>query len=1042
MQKENGNTDFIKLEEDILKFWKDNSCFEKLVEKNKNGERFRFLDGPVTANNKLGVHHIWGRTLKDIAIKYNAMIGKSQQFQNGFDAQGMWVEVETEKDLGLSGKPEILKYGIDNFTNKCMDRVKYFANEITNQSIRMGQWMDWDHSYFTNTDENITSIWAFLKKCDENGYIVRRNRPISWCPRCGTSLSEHEMAGSYHEVVHTALFIKLPVKDKDFKMVAWTTTPWTLSANVALAVNPELDYVKVKAKGSDEILVMGKDSVERVLKKDYEILETFKGSELVGLTYETCFPELVEQNFVHKIVPWEDVDNTEGSCVVHIAPGCGSEDFDLGLRHNLPQICPINEQGVLLDNTGFLAGKKTVDVVELVVNRLKQDNKLVYAHNYKHSYPYCWRCKEDLVYKLISTWYIDMSSIRPKLLKAIDEVEFQPEYAKKRMVDWLNNMGDWNISRSRFYGLPLPFYVCEKCGKVHVIGSLDELRQKAVNPSEIDKLPHLHRPWIDNIKIKCDCGEELSRITEVGDCWLDAGITPFSTKKYFTDKEYFENNFPSEYVCEMIEQIKLWFYSLLVMSVVLTGKAPYKKVVTYQYVKDENGEEFHKSGGNSLKCDEVANKVGADAIRYLYAGANPTNDMRFGYTLIDEARRKMLGLWNAYSFFNTYASIDNPKLDGFKPKASELSNTDKWLLAATNKFVEDSKANYSKYQSYNVVKDFEVLIDNLTNFYIRANRRRFWKGENDTDKLVAYYCLYNSLKSIVKVMAPIIPFMTEYIWQKMVRDLEPSEEISVIVSGYPQKIDCDNFDEYIEYADITQKVMTLGNHLRAENNLKVKQPLSKMYIVSDNENTLSAINEYKELIKDEINVKEVEVTNNVEMFSDYYLGLNFKTAGAVLKGDVQKVKQILENASSEEKKALSMAYDTNTIEIAPFGKLDNSLFIKNSKPKQEFVLSKENDLTVVLDIELTEELISEGILREIIRNAQVLRKQADFNIDARIMLNIKTENEKLAKILSDNKEKIMQETLAVSFNEETFIPDIKQEVELDEGKLVYELKTK
>lgn len=1040
MKRESANTNFVELEKNILEFWKQNKCFEKLVEKNKDGERFRFLDGPATANNKLGVHHIWGRTLKDIAIKFNAMQGKSCQFQNGFDAQGMWVEVEVEKSLGLQGKPEIIEYGLDNFTNKCMERVKYFSSIMTEQSIRMGQWMDWEHSYFTNTDENITAIWAFLKKCNENNWIVKKNRPIAWCPRCGTSLSEHEMSNSYSLVTHTALFIKLPVKNKDFKMVAWTTTPWTLTANVALAVNPQFTYAKVKILSTGELLVMGKDSVERVLKKGYEIVEEFKGEQLVGLEYETCFPELVEQNFVHKIVPWEQVDSTEGSTVVHIAPGCGAEDFELGLKHNLPQICPINEQGIMLENTGFVAGKKTTEVVQDVVDRLSRDGKLLYSHPYKHSYPHCWRCKTDLVYKLISTWYIDMTQLRPKLISAIEPVKFEPDYAKKRMIDWLNNMGDWNISRSRFYGLPLPFYVCSKCGKTHVIGSIQELKQKAINPQLVDSLPNIHRPWIDDILIKCDCGESLQRVTEVGDCWLDAGITPFSTKKYFTDREYFDKNFPSEYVCEMIEQIKLWFYSLLVMSVVLTGKAPYEKIYTYQYVKDENGNEFHKSGGNSLACDDVANQVGADAIRYLYAGANPTNEMRFGYTLIDEARRKMLGLWNAYSFFNTYASIDNPNLKNFKPQISQLTSTDKWLIEATNHFVEKSTEYYKKYQSYNVVKDFEVLIDNLTNFYIRANRRRFWKSETNDDKLVAYYCLYNSLKQITKVLAPIVPFMTEHIWQNMVREVEKDEAQSIMLSGFAQKIGEYNFAEYLEYALIAQKVMTLANHLRAENNLKVKQPLSKMFIVSDNKNTLNALSEYQTLIKEEINVKQALVTDNVEDFNTYYLALNFKNAGKTLKGDVQKVKTLLEQADSAKMAKWVQEFNAGSVNMEQYGNLPSELFVKNSHPKQEFVLGKDGDLTVVLDIELNDELISEGILREIIRTAQVLRKEADFSIDARIALAILTDSQKLQNILEQNKQKIMNETLATSFNEE-FDADIERQVEFDDGKLTYKLKS-
>lgn len=1040
MKKESANTDFVKIEENILEFWKTHDCFHKLVDKNASGERFRFLDGPATANNRLGVHHFWGRTLKDIAIKFNAMKGKSCQFQNGFDAQGMWVEVNVEKELGLNGKPEIVNYGLDKFTNKCMERVNYYADQITNQSIRMGQWMDWDNSYFTNTDENITAIWQFLKECDNHGWIIKKNRPMAWCPRCGTSLSEHEMAGAYSDVTHTALFIKLPVKNKDFKMVAWTTTPWTLTANVALAVNPELLYVKAKQLSTGELLVMGKDSLQRVLKKDYEIIEEFTGDKLVGLTYETCFPELTEQQFEHKIVAWSEVDNTEGSCVVHIAPGCGAEDFELGLANNLPQICPINDQGILLENTGFVAGKKTTDVVDDVVDRLKQDNKLVYAHQYKHSYPHCWRCKTDLVYKLISTWYIDMTEIRPMLLKAIEPVKFDPDYAKKRMVDWLNNMGDWNISRSRFYGLPLPFYVCPKCNKLHVISSLEELKQKAVDPSLVDKLPHIHRPWIDDIKIKCECGEEINRVTEVGDCWLDAGITPFSTKKFFTDKKYFEQNFPNEFVCEMIEQIKLWFYSILVMSVVLTGKAPFERVCTYQYVKDENGNEFHKSGGNSLECDVVANKVGADAIRYLYAGANPTNDMRFGYTLIDEARRKMLGLWNAYSFFNTYASIDNPNLNGFVPNENQFSSTDKWLIEATNNFVKSANVGYQDYKPYNVISSFEVLMDNLTNFYIRANRRRFWKSENDGDKLVAYYVLYNSLKAITSVVAPIIPFMAEHIWQNMVREIEPQEAESVMLKTFPQKAFNFDYPHFISYANIAQTVMSLANHLRAENNLKVKQPLKKMFIVSDSPDAIKALEAYQTIIKDEVNVKEVEVTTNVESFNTYFLQLNFKNAGAVLKGDVQKVKKLLEEANASQMQTWVREFNLGKVNIAPFGELDSNLFIKNSKPKQEFVLSKEGNLTVVLDIELDSELIKEGILREIIRNAQVLRKEANFNIDARINLFIDANSPLLTQILTENKDKIMQETLAVTFNEK-FVADIEKTFELEDGMVTYKLKS-
>ena len=1037
MKKEQTVPNFVEMEHGILKFWKDNDSFHKLVKKNEGHERFKFLDGPATANNRLGIHHFWGRTLKDLTIRYNALKGRDCQYQNGFDGQGLWVEVNVEKELGLNGKPEIVAYGIDKFTKKCMERVDYFANEITNQSIRMGQWMDWDNSYFTNTDENITSIWHFLKVCDEHGWIIKKNRPMAWCPRCGTSLSEHEMSSSYHEVEHTAVFVKLPVKGKDFKLVAWTTTPWTLSANVALAVNPEFEYVKVNFEG--ENIVLGKDRLSVLKQKNIEILETFKGSDLVGLEYETCFPELPEQKFTHKIVAWDMVDKVEGTCVVHIAPGCGAEDFELGQSLNLPEICPINEQGVMLENTGFLAGKKTTDVVDLVVDRLKSDGKLLYAHKYKHSYPFCWRCKTDLVYKLISAWFIKVDEIRPMALKAIEDVEFKPDFAKKRMIDWLNNMGDWNISRSRFYGLPLPFYVCEKCGKVHVVGSLEELKKRAVNPELVDKLPNIHKPWIDDIKIKCDCGEVVSRVPEVGDVWLDAGITPFSTKKYFTDKKFFKENFPSDYVCEMIEQIKLWFYSLLMMSVVLTGKAPYKKLVTYQYVKDENGGEFHKSGGNSLEADKVADQVGADVVRYLYSSSSPVNDMRFGFNLTDEARRKLLAFWNIYTFFNTYACIDNPDLAHFKPKEENLSISDKWLVESINKFVEDSDKNYAEDKSYLVVKDFEKLVDDISNFYIRSNRKRFWKSENKEDQMTAYWCLYNAIKSLIRVMTPVIPFVTEYIWQNMVREIEKDEAECIMLSGFPKKIYDKDFSKILDETVVARDIMSTAQRLRNEHQIKVKQPLKIMYIAG-RDGIVDVANDFGDIIKDELNVKELKVVTDDSMFNDEFLSVNFKKAGAVLKGDVQKLKNALAGLDVEENEKVMAGYKAGKVCVGEFKDLDSDLFNLEKKPKTDFVIAHENGNTVVLDINLDEQLILEGLYREFVRGLQVLRKEADFSIDDRLYAYFETADEQLATMLYNYMDKIKQEVLIKRAVEKIDNPAIERNVEVGNSFIIVKLQ--
>ena len=1005
MKKENATLDFVKLEHEMLNAWQEEKLFNKIVDKNKNSEkRFRFLDGPATANNKLGVHHFWGRVLKDATIKYHSMIGESQQFQNGFDAQGMWVEVETEKELGLKGKPEILAYGMDKFTEKCIDRVKYFGEEITKQSIRMGQFMDWDNSYYTNTDENITSIWHFLKVCSDKGWLIKKYRPIAWCPRCGTSLSEHELSSSYSEVTHTAIFFKVPVKNADFKMVGWTTTPWTLTANCALAVNPDLTYVKVLFEG--EKLVFGKDSL-KILKGDAEILEEFKGDKLVGLEYETMFPELELQQFPHKIYAWDQVLAGEGSCVVHIAPGCGIEDFELGVENDIPAICPIDEQGVMLPSCGFIAGKKTTDVVEDVVNRLKADNKLLYSHKYKHSYAHCWRCKTDIVYKLISTWYIKMDEIRPKLIEAIQDVDFQPSYAKKRMEDWLNNMGDWNISRSRFYGLPLPIYQCERCGKVHVIGSLDELRQKAINKEDLDKIPHLHRPYIDKIKIKCECGEELSRIPEVGDCWLDAGITPFSTKKYFTDREYFNKNFPNAFVCEMIEQIKLWFYSLLVMSVVLTGKAPYEKVVTYQYVKSETGEEFHKSGGNSLEAEKVADEVGAEAIRYLYASANPNNEMRFGYGLLEDVKKQLLAFWNIYVFFNTYAVIDNPNLKDYKPDFAKLAITDKWLLESVAEFTRKSDENYAENKIYLVIKDFEKLIDDISNFYIRSNRKRFWESDMD-----AYYSLYFAIKNIIKVMAPVIPFITDYIWKNLVVEIEKDEVSSVHLSEFPN-IESFGYAELVKDIERAREIIYLAQKLRNENKIKVKQPLSTLFLKVDEDYKKAVIN-LQDIIKEELNIKNIVFEDSDDKFNTKILNINFQVAGKVLGANLKAYQQALKNANEDDMKKYVEEFEREgSVTLNSLEKQSADLFTIKFLPKKEFAIAIENNNIVALDITLTEELIHEGYYREITRQIQVARKDADFKIEDRIILDLSSKNEEIQNVIEKYLPKIMEETLSI-----------------------------
>ena len=1038
--EQQGNPNFVKMEQETLKMWEEDDILKLMKEKNKNSiKHFRFLDGPITANYDMGVHHAWGRTLKDIVLKYKTMQGYSANYVNGFDAHGLPVENGVEKELGINSKKEILQIGIDKFVDACLNRVKKYSKKITEQSKLIGQIMDWDNSYYTNTDENIEAIWYFLKKCDERKMIVKDYKPMQWCPRCGTSLSEHEMTGSYKDVVHTAVFFKLPIKNTNDRILVWTTTPWTLSSNVAVAVNPNNDYLRVRVKSDEKTIILGKEA-KKVLKDDIiEIVNEFKGSEIVGLEYETCFPELSKQDFVHKIVAWEDVEATEGSGAVHIAPGCGKEDYELGLKIGLPKIMPVDESGIFLKDFGFLAGKNTNEVKEIIFDRLKQDNKLYYTHPIKHSYPICWRCKNEIIFRFTDAWYLKVDGVREELKKATDTVKWEPEFMNKRMHDWLDNMGDWNISRSRFYGLPLPIYPCE-CGHIHVVGSREELI-KLSSKEEVDKLPHLHRPYIDNILITCPkCGRKIKRIPEVGDCWLDAGIAPFSTQKYFTDKDYFNKNFPAEVVIEMREQIRLWFYSLLFMSVILEHKAPYERVVAYESVVKEDGSKLSKSGFN-ITIESAVPKMGADCIRYLYASNPLTSDVRFGFGLGEDVRRKLLGFWNTYSFFNMYARIDKPDLANFKLDYEKLSIGDKWLLARTNEFIKASKEAYDNYRAFQVCKEFEILVDDVSNFYIRTNRRRFWKSDDQEDKMNAYYSLYTCLKAIIKVMAPIIPFQTDYIYRKMVLKYEKAPKY-ILLADYPEINSEFTNEKIIKQAEIARNIITVGLSLRNANQIKIKQPLKCLYVfLKDDEKEV--LNTFGEIIKDELNIKEIILENDETIFNIPKLTINFKKAGQVLKGDVQKVKNILLSMSDDEMARIVKEYNQGKINInEQFVDLPSELFNKEYVAKEDYVISHEDGRTIVLDITIDHNLMLEGASRELIRNIQILRKEANFSIEQRVILSLTTQkdSEVLKETISKYLPKILNEVLAIEYLDNLENADYEKTIEVMEESVKVSLK--
>ncbi len=1042
---DNENNFFIGMEHDIMKFWEDNDCFGKLRAQNKGHEMFRFLDGPITANNPMGIHHAWGRSLKDIFLRYKGMQGFDCRYQNGFDSQGLWVEVEVEKELGFKTKKDIENYGMDKFTRKCVERVKHFSGIITEQSKRLGQWMDWDNSYFTNTDTNIQGIWYFLKKCDENGWIKKEYKPMPWCPRCGTSLSEHEMTGSYKIMTHDSVFFKLPIVEDGRKILVWTTTPWTLSSNVALAVNPEIDYVEVKVKSDDAILVLAKNAIKYLGEDKLEVLRMFKGSELVGLHYETCFPELeAQQGIDHKIVPWEDVDAEEGVGVVHIAPGCGAEDFELGERLGLAKVMPVDDMGIFLPKFGFMTGKDSHTIKDEVFAELEKRNKLYKVEPHEHSYPVCWRCKSEVIFRLVPAWYIVTGELKPRLLKAAESVLWEPASNGKRMADWLNNMGDWNISRKRYYGMPLPFYVCDDCGEITVIGSKAELREKAVDPAAVDALPELHRPWIDEVQIKCPkCGKPVNRISEIGDVWLDAGIVPFSTTGFFDGHmDVWEKSYPADWVTEMREQVRLWFYSMLFMSVVLEDKAPYKRVLSYNAVVAEDGSKFSKTGF-MIKFDEAAEKIGADTVRYLYAGAPVANDVRFGFNLGDEARRKLLSFWNIFTFFNTYAQIDKPDFENYKLDKNALSATDKWLIIRTNDFIKKATEYMDDFKTYLLIKDFEVFVDDISNWYIRTNRRRFWKTEDEQDKMVAYYTLFFALNTCVRVMAPIIPFMTEHIWQELTRKVMPSSPISVHLSGWPTAMEGFEDDGIVEQTAASRDVIAVAMRLRNEHQLKVRQPLAKLFVCGDDEN-VDKIKIFEKNILDELNVKEICYISDKAQLEDSFLTVNFRAAGAVLKQNVNKFKQALEAVSDEEMAAMAASVKAGEDVAVPGWdeKFAPTLFVLNSKTKAGVVSAEcANGITVALDVVITEALKKEGIVRDVIRQCQLLRKEAGYQVEQRIIASLRSDDAVVADALGEKKDHIAAELLADDVTFDALdSADAEKEIEIDGKKVVIAIK--
>ena len=987
MFKEVGDLNFPEIEKRIFKFWDQVDAFSKLRKKNQGGPVYSFVDGPITANNLrgIGVHHAWGRTYKDIFQRYKAMQGFDQRYQNGFDCQGLWVEVEVEKDLDLNSKKDILEYGLGDFSRKCRQSVDRSADAIIETSRRLGQWMDWECSYYTYSDENIEHIWHFLKVCHQKGWLYKGHRVMPWCARCGTSLSQHELADAYDEMTHRAVYMKLPIRErKGEHILVWTTTPWTLTSNVALAVHPDLEYIK--ARQGHDVFYLSKGTVERLLG-DYKVLNLIKGNELVGLTYEGPFDDLpAQQGVEHRIIPWDQVGEEEGTGVVHIAPGCGAEDYELARIHGLQAIAPLDEDGVYQEGFGNFSFKSVFEAAPMVFESLKEKGLLYKLEDYTHRYPRCWRCKDELVFRLVDEWFISCDEIRPQMLKAAQSVCWIPDHSGKRMEDWLNNMGDWCISRKRYWGLPLPFYESED-GELIVVGSVRELREKALDPKTVDELPELHRPWIDEVEIRTPSGSPARRIFEVGDCWLDAGIVPFSTLGYTSgDRSSWEKWFPAEFVTEMREQIRLWFYSMLFMGVTLEGRSPYRKVLTYEKMNDELGRPMHKSTGNTIWFDEAVEMMGAEPMRWLFADQNLSLNLNFGYGPASEVKRRFLTLWNTTKFFIGYAivdGIDPNRLD----KTVERTLTDRWILSRLQVLVRTARKSLDQYDLPPLIKSVEAFFGDLSNWYVRLNRRRFWKSDSDRDKAAAYLTLHETLVTLCKLLGPILPFLSEEIYQNLVRSIDQTAAESVHLCDYPEVRE-ELIDERLMAEMRTLiRLVSLGRSARTSSGLKVRQPLSEMVVVMENGDSVG-LDRLRPLILQELNVKDLRLAEDRSSLVDHTIKINFGSVGKKHRELVPGLKVALEAMDSDMVASrikrgdeVRIAVEGQTIGLVP-----DDLVVE-TKAAEGMAVAEEGGVVVALDTRLTKDLEDEGFARECVHKIQNMRKEQGLEILDRVRID-------------------------------------------------------
>ena len=994
-KKVDTGLDFVEREKEVLEFWKENDIFKKSIEKNEGHPEFSFYDGPPTANGKPHIGHILTRVMKDIVPRYKTMKGYHVLRKAGWDTHGLPVELEVEKMLGIDGKPEIEKYGVEPFIQKCKESVWKYKHEWEVMSDRVGYWADMDNPYVTYDDNYIESVWWSLKEIDKKGLIYKGHKVVPYCPRCGTALSSHEVAQGYKDVQDTSAFVKFKVKgEENTYFLAWTTTPWTLPSNVALCMNAKIDYVKIKANG--EYYILAKPLVNSLFE-DYEIVDTRKGKDYEYVEYEPLFDFYKEGKKAFFVTNAEYVTTTDGTGVVHIAPAFGEDDTQVGRSYNLPLVQFVDARGRLSADCGSdLEGLFVKDADKVVLRKLKEKGLLFKKAEFTHSYPFCWRCDTPLIYFARSSWFIKMTAVRDKLLKNNDTVNWMPPSIKNgRFGNFLENVIDWGFSRERYWGTPLPVWICDKCGKRHVVGSRKELCELA----GLEKAPELHKPYLDPITWGCECGGTFKRTPEVMDCWYDSGSMPFAQWHYpFENKDIFEKVFPADFISEAVDQTRGWFYTLMAISTLLFDKSPFENCIVLGHVNDKNGIKMSKHKGNVVDPFSVLDAQGADAVRwYFYTASAPWLPSRFSADNVSEAQRKFMGtLWNTYAFYVLYADIDKFNPAEHKLEDQKLTIMDKWILSALNSLIAYVDEALNEYKITESARAIEAFVDDLSNWYVRRSRERFWGSDMTEDKEAAYTTLSHVLIELSKILAPFTPFMAEQIYQNLVRNFDENAPLSVHLCAFPtaeeKAVDKNLEDGMKEVIN----VVTLGRAARNKANIKNRQPLSVLYVKGK-----PLTEELQTLIADELNVKKVSGSVSDRDFITYELKPQLKTIGPKYGPLLGKIKAFLAEADgfeivdAVENGVYTTKIDGKTVEFAK----DDLLVAVKDRPG--FAAETEGDITVILNTDVTPELISEGLAREVVSKVQTMRKEAGFEVVDHIVIGLKASDE-VKKAVQDN----------------------------------------